>query len=112
MRNFILMIFLICLFFSYSDAKETCITEKCHSGMGKEKYVHGPIAVGECLMCHNKIGQHKFIPITGSEKLCYKCHPDRIDTTKEVHKQINSNCTSCHSPHQSSYKYQLKKEKM
>lgn len=97
---------------SFAGAKESCVTDKCHSKMGMEKYVHGPVAVGDCLMCHIKTGQHKFPPVKGDEKLCYKCHPDRVDATKAVHRQVKENCSKCHDPHQSPYKYQLKKEKM
>lgn len=111
MRSFILAAFVLCLFSHFADARESCVTEKCHSNMGRGKYVHGPVAVGDCMMCHSKTGQHKFAPIKGDERLCYKCHPDRMDLTKDAHKQIRGNCTSCHDPHQSPYKYQLKKEK-
>ena len=33
-------------------AAEGCVTDKCHSGMGKAKFVHGPVGVGQCTVCH------------------------------------------------------------
>lgn len=30
----------------------SCVTGECHSQMGKAKYVHGPVTVGECTNCH------------------------------------------------------------
>jgi len=64
-------------------------------------FVHGPVAVGECLLCHNA---HKS-KIAGLLKkkepeLCYQCH----ETIKGV--QIAGHpdepiqqCTNCHDPH-------------
>ena len=92
-------------------AKESCVTDKCHSDKGKDKFVHGPVAVGECLACHKKTGEHKFAPMKkeNEEQLCYKCHPDKINKTKGTHKQVrDSYCSRCHDPHQSPNKYQLK----
>ena len=28
-----------------AQTKDSCVTDKCHSKMGKEKFVHGPAAV-------------------------------------------------------------------
>jgi predicted CXXCH cytochrome family protein len=90
------------------QAQESCITEKCHSKIGKEKFVHGPAAVGDCLSCHEKKGKHSFAPIKNVGELCYKCH-DKVDTKKGVHKPVrDGNCTKCHDAHQSPFKFQLR----
>ncbi|GBE34710.1 doubled CXXCH motif [bacterium BMS3Bbin06] len=92
-----------------ADAKTTasCVTSKCHSKLGKDKFVHGPVAVGECKVCHKPIAKHKFKPIKKVSRLCYQCH-DKKNTMKHVHPPVKEGmCTSCHSPHQSPYKYQL-----
>ena len=31
---------------------DTCITSKCHAVMGKDAFVHMPVADGECMACH------------------------------------------------------------
>ncbi|OGW28503.1 MAG: hypothetical protein A2X59_10320 [Nitrospirae bacterium GWC2_42_7] len=87
---------------------ESCVSAKCHITMGKDKFVHGPIAVGDCIACHVPTSKHKFTPITNVGALCYKCH-DRVDTKKGQHKPVKEgNCTKCHDAHQSPFKFQLR----
>lgn len=87
-----------------------CVSGKCHSEMGKEKYVHGPVAVGECRICHKPVGKHEFEPIKKASDICYQCH-DKKDTMSKVHIPVKEGmCTSCHSPHQSPYRFQLYEE--
>lgn len=92
-----------------AQVKDSCVTDKCHSHMGREKFVHGPVAVGECTVCHKKTGEHKFTISKKSEELCYNCHPDRVDMKKGAHaKSREAVCIKCHDPHQSQQKFQLK----
>lgn len=89
-------------------ASGACVTGKCHAGMGKAKYVHGPVAIGDCTFCHKAAGDHKFKPIKDVGALCYQCH-DRVDTKKSVHPPVKEGlCTGCHDPHQSPNRYQLR----
>lgn len=93
-----------------AEAVNACVTDKCHSGMGKDKFVHGPVAVGQCNVCHVEQGNHKFAPIKKASDLCYKCH-ERVDTKKGVHTPVREgNCTKCHNPHQSPYRLMLRGE--
>ena len=88
--------------------KPTCVTAKCHSTMGKAKYVHGPAAVGDCTFCHQQTGKHAFKPIKNVGELCYQCH-NREDQGKHVHPPVkDGECTGCHDPHQSPNKFQLR----
>ena len=88
--------------------KASCVTDKCHSTMGKNKYVHGPVATGDCIFCHKATGKHKFADIKNASELCYLCHT-RLNTQKVVHQPVkDGNCTGCHSPHQSANKLMLK----
>lgn len=109
----------IVIFFSVSPfmarqgfaANESCVTDKCHSNMGKDKFVHGPVAVRNCLSCHKSEGKHKFAPISNTAELCMKCH-EKVDTKQTVHKPVKDGmCTKCHNPHQSPYKYQLRADR-
>ena len=94
-----------------AQQKNSCVTAKCHSTMGKEKFVHGPVAVGNCSACHVQEGKHKFAPIKKASDFCYRCH-DRLNTKATVHKPVkDGNCTLCHDPHQSPYKFQLRAER-
>lgn len=91
-----------------AQPKETCVTDKCHSNMGKDKFVHGPAATGDCVFCHKPVAKHKFAPIQNVAKLCYDCH-DKVDTHKEVHTPVKEGkCTGCHDAHQSPNKFQLR----
>lgn len=93
---------------STTETKESCITGTCHATMGKEKFVHGPVAVGQCEVCHEATGKHAFKPITDIGELCYRCH-QRIDVRQVVHRPVKEGkCTNCHDPHQSPNKYQLR----
>jgi predicted CXXCH cytochrome family protein len=89
-------------------ASGACVTTKCHAGMGKDKFVHGPVATGDCSFCHKAIGDHKFEPIKDVGALCYQCH-DRVDQKKTVHPPVKEGlCTGCHDPHQSPNRFQLR----
>ncbi len=90
-----------------SFAGETgCITSKCHTEIDKEKYVHGPIVVGECLICHGESPKHgknpeqySFEIIKNIAKSCYICHEDSHTSIENRKQMKNSKCTSCHDPH-------------
>lgn len=92
-------------------APNNCTTSQCHTNMGNGRWAHGPFAVGQCLQCHEQVGNHKFKPIGAStDALCYSCHTPQ-NTMKGVHKPVRDGyCTKCHSPHESPYRYFLKKE--
>lgn len=96
---------------------KSCVTGQCHDNMGKEKYVHGPVAAGACTECHiptdpegaYDVKKHRFELAGGERGLCYKCH-ERKDTQKVVHGPVKFGlCSACHDPHQSPYKYRLKR---
>lgn len=92
-------------------AKNTgCVTAECHSGIGKAKFVHGPVAAGECVFCHERVGRHKFKPIPeDTAGLCYRCHDRKTEPDKALHPAIrDGRCTTCHDPHQSPYRYELR----
>lgn len=65
--------------------------------------VHGPVAVGQCLQCHNPHkSQVRYLLEKPIPKLCYKCHDaDSIESIPEHFVRELSSCTDCHNPHQS-----------
>lgn len=94
---------------SFPLKQPTCVTSECHPKMGKDKYVHGPVATGSCTFCHKqeKKDTHQFKPITDVAALCYACH-DKLQLGEVVHKPVKEGkCTGCHSPHQSGHNLQL-----
>ncbi len=91
-------------------AGQGCVSSGCHPTMGKDQYVHGPVATGNCVFCHKQAtpGRHAFTPITDVASLCYACH-DKLQLGPVVHQPVKEgNCTGCHSPHQSGNKFQLR----
>ena len=75
-------------------------------------YVHGPVAVGRCLFCHNP---HKsrieHLLIEPEPQLCYLCH--NIDAMNSIPAHLVKQqfaCTDCHNAHTSSVKYLLNEE--
>jgi predicted CXXCH cytochrome family protein len=96
------------------EDKQSCVSSKCHATMGKQKFVHGPVAVTECSACHQlvKNEKHKFQKIDSTASLCSACH-EPLELKKNVHQPvIKGNCTGCHNPHQSNQQYFLKKDKL
>ncbi len=77
----------------------------CHADFGEsEPFVHGPVAVGECLFCH----EHHKSKIAGLLKkkepdLCYQCHEAVESALIPGHPpEPIQQCTQCHDPHGSS----------
>jgi predicted CXXCH cytochrome family protein len=73
-------------------------------------FVHGPVAVGQCLFCHN---QHKskieHLLKEPEPKLCYLCHD--INTVELIPAHLTNQqfaCTGCHNAHASPVKSLLK----
>ena len=90
--------------------KGSCVTAKCHANMGREKYVHGPVALRECTFCHQPTDSHEFKAISDVGKLCNDCH-DKKFTGKVIHPPVQEGkCAGCHDPHQSPYQFQLRGE--
>ncbi|MCL4492601.1 MAG: cytochrome c3 family protein [Nitrospirae bacterium] len=103
MRNlFLSIIFLLAGLYMGVAYADSCVTDKCHSKIGKEKYVHGPVAVGECSVCHEKLGEHRFKPITNVKGLCAKCHDAKTGYHNASKAAANRDCGNCHDAHQSS----------
>lgn len=75
-------------------------------------FVHGPVAVGQCLVCHSDPPHKSQIEHLLKEpepKLCYLCHDMSMIELIPAHlPQQKSACTDCHDPHASSTKALLK----
>jgi len=114
---------IIALFFLFPATTNACLTAGCHEEQTKNEYVHGPIAEGECLACHEAedeaAAKHKKNPENFSDftlaegengNLCLMCHED-IATEKVVHSPVSEGeCTSCHNPHGGSVPFFLNED--
>ena len=63
----------------HSDPSRSCVSSECHSPIVKHKYLHGPLTVGQCTVCHAPLpgDQHKFKLVETEAKLCLTCHKRR-----------------------------------
>jgi predicted CXXCH cytochrome family protein len=106
------------MFVGSSQAADTCVTDKCHAQMGKAKYIHGPVGVGQCTVCHveakkgHPTGKKPDFKLVATGKaLCEKCHQP-VDKFEYKHTPVKKGeCGGCHDPHQSDAPKQLKKAK-
>jgi predicted CXXCH cytochrome family protein len=87
------------------------LCHNCHPDfMASALFVHGPVAVGQCLFCHNPHKSKVKHLLNGPEpKLCYLCHDMSMVELIPAHlAQQTSACTDCHNPHAASTKALLK----
>jgi predicted CXXCH cytochrome family protein len=97
---------------------DAALCGKCHDKFTPERYVHGPVAVGSCTVCHDPHGQTNpgFLVASG-EALCFRCHTE-ADALKHLVSTEGGGaflrekgCTYCHDPHQADRRYLLRPAK-
>lgn len=83
-------------------ARVDLLCQTCHEDFAvKRKYTHGPVAVGQCLTCHNPhLAKNKYLLLRAGDKTCTYCH-EEIDMISVADHQADNplTCVSCHSPH-------------
>lgn len=83
----------------------------CHKNFIQGKNVHGPVAVGACLACHDphSSGSPSLLRMS-LETICFKCHKEKR-LAAGMHDKIVSRgmlCVDCHNPHSGNIHYFLK----
>ncbi len=86
---------------------------KCHNPLMSERFVHGPIAVGTCAVCHSFSSKpNRYELNQGSFDLCLLCHvkkAEELNTTANTHGPLGAAlCDICHEPHSSPNRSQLR----
>ena len=88
---------------------------KCHKKLAARvkgyRYLHGPIGMGGCTMCHNPHASNFPKPILNEvTNLCVNCHEMKEVLQETVVHQVikTKGCTACHHPHGSQYPLQLR----
>ena len=85
---------------------------RCHADIpGDAAFVHGPVAVRDCLFCHHH--HESAIPgmlLLPPDATCLRCH-DRTDLTAvPQHAETDDHkCIDCHDPHAGNLRYFLKR---
>jgi predicted CXXCH cytochrome family protein len=96
---------------TYLIAPVPKLCHNCHADYtSTASFVHGPVAVGQCLFCHfphkSKI---EHLLIEPEPELCYLCHDASMIELIPAHlPEQTSACTDCHDPHAASTKALLK----
>jgi predicted CXXCH cytochrome family protein len=94
---------------------------RCHAEITAKRVVHGPAAAGQCAACHvvaeskgtRRIALKGGVTARDTVKLCVTCHEDTAERLKQSHKHApvaSGNCTACHDPHGSAFRFQLAAE--
>ncbi len=98
----------------HSTNTETNLCYSCHTdkiGQFAQDYIHGPVAGGSCIICHEPHGsQFDKNLVNPQQILCFSCHDDLEEELelRVVHNPFNTGqCTACHDPHSTSNKWVL-----
>lgn len=89
----------------------------CHAALAAQSHVHAPVAGGDCSSCHYEEADSGYAvryKVSEESQTCLGCH-DALETElKEkpnVHKPVGKGlCSTCHSPHGSTFTKQLRRE--
>jgi len=95
----------------------------CHTGKKRwlsQKFIHGPIRIGGCTLCHNPHGENNRYQLLeeGSLDLCLACHGDKEGLVAEKTEDrmpyvhgivVGGGCVICHDPHATDQQFMLKK---
>jgi predicted CXXCH cytochrome family protein len=90
----------------------------CHAPVMAHRVMHGPAATGACTTCHSIVETNgvRVVTLTGgaragnTRQLCISCHEDVGARLKSAHLHApvaGGDCTSCHDPHGSAFRFQL-----
>jgi predicted CXXCH cytochrome family protein len=81
----------------------------CHALDTSTKNMHGPLAAGGCVVCHNPHGSgNEYLLVSKAKDFCLYCHQQEDILKKEVHKAGENGCTTCHDAHGSDNDYLLR----
>lgn len=85
---------------------ELCV--RCHQMALDKKYVHGPLAGGGCLFCHDPHSSpNPYLLVGTSGSFCARCHEPASLRPVPGHDGAQE-CTVCHDPHMSNRRFLLR----
>jgi len=85
-----------------AEVPQLCYT--CHKEYSAlEAWVHGPVATGNCLLCHEPHkAQNESLLRKPVPDLCYQCHEEQAIRLIENHAEVSyARCINCHEGHAS-----------
>jgi len=90
----------------YVVSPATPVCYQCHDDNNGKAYVHGPVNMGVCGVCHTPHGSSiKGFLNARKETLCSSCHSTLMSTHPD---QSSKLCVECHDPHSSDREFQMK----
>ena len=92
-----------------AETNQLCFV--CHTGFVKGAYVHGPVATGDCLVCHLPHNSN-FPSLLKMERsaVCATCHRE-TRVAAVMHDRLAAQqmaCVDCHDPHSGAAPFFLK----
>jgi predicted CXXCH cytochrome family protein len=79
---------------------------ECHDNNNNKAYVHGPINMGICNVCHMVHGSNKpYLLMVNEDVLCDGCHDSLMATHPDSKNKI---CTNCHDSHASDKEFHVR----
>lgn len=96
--------------FLLTDNGKAGLCYECHKTKNTLKYIHPPVAAGDCLACHHHHqSANRYQLKASADEFCYMCHDKEKLQRTFAHKPIaEGKCLECHDPHQSDNKFMLK----
>ena len=104
------LIFIISMFQMavYADSasiqlRNSCVDAGCHSDYRESQYVHGPVLLEHCSMCHETVeNRHVFRMAADGVEMCTLCHKMKFQSV--IHEPVTKGeCLKCHDPHSSEF---------
>ena len=88
--------------------RASCVDAECHANYREAKYVHSPVVLKACNVCHVTVeDRHVFKLVATDEKLCTFCH--KLKLKNFVHEPIaKGECLKCHDSHSSEFPFLVK----
>jgi predicted CXXCH cytochrome family protein len=85
---------------------------RCHSFKMEAKWIHGPIASGGCMLCHDPHNsKYEYLLVGSSQEFCFYCHQRSAVLADESHSDVmERGCTTCHDAHMSDRQFLLKED--
>jgi len=73
----------------------------CHSKVVAARFVHGPVAVNDCTVCHHHhAAAFPNLLLADPVSTCLNCHEREDLSTGEHHAALDQKtCVDCHNPH-------------
>ncbi len=84
---------------------------QCHEDESmSQRYMHGPVAKGDCLFCHDPHRSgHQYLLNYSAPELCLRCHNrEALEAIDHLVEPIYSKCLECHAGHSSPGRFLLR----